>query len=170
MGLTPADALLIRRLRSVGVLIPVRCLIAARGCGLNVALAASLLIQESGGGQNVYGHDPTIFAGAGQVTEANYHVYRAERVASGNRRMQGVGPCQLTYWTLQDAADALGGCWKPLANMRVGFSHLAEAVRRSGLRAGVAAYNGSGPAADAYAQAVIERADRFALELHVPAP
>ena len=84
--------------------------------------------------------------------------------------MQGVGPCQLTYWTLQDAADALGGCWKPLANMRVGFSHLAEAVRRSGLRAGVAAYNGSGPAAEAYAQAVIERADRFALELHVPAP
>ena len=143
---------------------------AARDAGLSVALAASILMQESGGGQNVYGHDPTIFVGAGAVTEANYHVYRAERVASGNRRMQGVGPCQLTYWSLQDAADALGGCWRPLANMRVGFSHLAEAVRRSGLRAGVAAYNGSGTAASAYAQAVIERADRFALDLRVPAP
>jgi hypothetical protein len=54
--------------------------------------------------------------------------------------------------------------------MRVGFSHLAEAIRRSGLRAGVAAYNGSGPAAEAYAQEVIQRADELASRLHVQAP
>jgi hypothetical protein len=143
---------------------------AAHDAGLNIALAASLLIQESGGGENIYGHDPTIFVGAGQVTEANYQVYLAERRHSGNTLMQGVGPCQLTYWSLQDAADRLGGCWKPLCNMRVGFSHLAEAIRRSGLRAGVAAYNGSGPAAEAYAQEVIQRADELASRLHVQAP
>ncbi len=168
--MTPADTLLIARLRANGILIPVRMLQATRESGLSVALAASVLIQESGGGQNIFGHDPTIFAGAGQVTEAKYAAYHAERVKSGNRLMQGVGPMQLTYWSYQDAADKIGGCWQPLANMRVGYHLLAENVRRDGLRAGVAAYNGSGPAAQRYAETVIQRADFLAGRLHVPAP
>ena len=58
--------------------------------------------------------------------------------------MQGVGPCQLTWWELQDAADAQGGCWRPEINMRVGFGHLAALVKRYGECRRRAPYNGSG--------------------------
>ena len=43
--------------------------------------------------------------------------------------MQGVGPCQLTYWVLQDAADRLGGCWDWRCNVRVGFTLLVENIQ-----------------------------------------
>lgn len=159
--LTLADVAKAKRLNTLGILIPVRCVLAAKKTGLPLHLAASVLVQESGGGRNVFGHDPTIFRG-GQVNQRSYAAYKKARVASGNRLMQGVGPCQLTYWTYQDKADALGGCWKPLPNMLVGFGLLADLVRRDGLHAGVKAYNGSGAAADLYADAVLKRADWFA--------
>jgi hypothetical protein len=125
---------------------------------LPLDLACALLEQESGGGENVFGHDPTICAGWGVVTYAKFVAYRARRRASGNRLMQGVGPCQLTWWSTQDEADREGGCWQPRFNMRVGFRHLHYNVVRYGLRAGVKAYNGSGAAADAYARSVLARA------------
>ena len=49
-----------------------------------------MLIKESGGGKNVFGHDPTIFVGAGTVTKAKYLEYKKRRVASGNKR----GSCE----------------------------------------------------------------------------
>jgi hypothetical protein len=162
--------LLVARLKHAGILIPVRMVMAAQDAGLNVALAAAILIQESGGGQNIFGHDPTIYAGAGEVTETKYHDYLARRGPTGAGGMQGVGPCQLTFWSIQDAADRLGGCWKPLCNMREGFQLLAENIRRGGLEAGVAAYNGEGPAADGYAATVLARARDLAPQLHTPAP
>lgn len=124
---------------------------------LNIALACALLEQESGGGINEFGHDPTICVGWGTVTRLKYAAYKARRRLSGNRLMQGVGPCQLTWWSTQDQADAEGGCWKPRFNMRVGFAHLAYNIRRYGLKAGVAAYNGSGPAAQRYAEHVLAK-------------
>jgi hypothetical protein len=123
---------------------PVRCLLAARKTGLPLSLGCALLLQESGGGANVFGHDPTIFTGAGTVTKQKYLAYKAQR---GHTKMQGVGPCQLTWWEFQDEADKRGGCWRPLVNMQVAFGHLAALVARSGLHDGVRAYNGSGPAA-----------------------
>jgi hypothetical protein len=123
---------------------------------LGLPLACAMLMQESGGGRNEFGHDPTIFAGAGQVTKQSYLTYRALR--DQTRRCQGVGPCQLTSAGLQDAADTLGGCWIPRWNMAVGFHYLAEQIRAHGLEAGVAAYNGSGPAAARYSRTVLERA------------
>lgn len=158
-------------MRGLGMRMPIRTLMAARSCGLNVALACSILAQETGGGVNEYGHDPTVFVGAGKVTRRNYRRYLAERnVPHHGARCQGVGPVQLTYWGFQDRADALGGCWRPLVNMRVGFADLAHNIRVDGLTEGVRAYNGLGPAADAYAHEVIERANEYAVRLRLPAP
>jgi hypothetical protein len=125
---------------------------------LDLALACALLVQESGGGGNVFGHDPTICIGWGAVTWLKYAAYKSRRRASGNRLMQGVGPCQLTWWSTQDEADREGGCWRPRFNMRVGFRHLYYNIRRYGNHAGIAAYNGSGPAAQTYAYEVERRA------------
>lgn len=164
----PTDVLLIARLRRLGIVVPVRMITAARDAGLSIPLAASMLIEESSGGHNEFGHDRTIYVGAGAVTEHKYIAYRAERDRTGEA--QGVGPCQLTFPGYQDAADKLGGCWLVLPNLREGFMVLAENVRRAGLKAGVAAYNGTGPPAELYAVSVIGRADRFAAALHLPAP
>jgi hypothetical protein len=104
--------------------------IAATRAGLGYAAACALLVQETGGGRNVYGHDPTIFMGAGEVTEANYAEYKALR--DETHLSQGVGPTQLTWKGYQDQADDLGGCWKPLVNMIVGFGIIAG-YRKAGL-------------------------------------
>src|ERR687894_390055 len=110
----------LERLRAGGILAPRMVVEEAKRAGLRLDYACAMLQKESGGGSNVFGHDPTIFVGAGKVTKAKYLDYKRRRVASGNRLMQGVGPTQLTYYTLQDRADAQGGCWKPRINMRVG--------------------------------------------------
>lgn len=160
----------VAKLYKLGITAPAATIEACQRTGLPVALAASVLTQESGGGHNVWGHDPTIFAGGPTgdnrpVTKTDYLAYKAKRVASGNRLMQGVGPMQLTYWSIQDQADAAGGCWDPLANMQTGFSHLAAAVHRAGLRNAVVAYNGSGPAAEHYADTVLARMAEYEKEL-----
>ena len=168
---SPSDPAIIETLRGLGILMPAECLAAALEAKLPIHLAASLLVQESGGGRNVYGHDPTVFAGGpghgqpNEVTEANYREYLRLRGTKGEGGMQGVGPCQLTWWSYQDEADSLGGCWDPLTNMKVGFKRLADNIRRYGLHPGVTAYNGSGAAAEAYATTVVARSEEFKLKL-----
>lgn len=161
------DPLLVTRLRKLGCPYPIRLITEAHRTGLSIALGASMVVQESGW-QNVFGHDPTIFAGAGPVTECLYHAYSAESERTG--QVQGVGVTQLTYRAYQVEADKLGGCWIIACQLQIGFGVLAEHVRTDGLRDGVAAYNGSGPAAEQYATEVIDRAISFAKELHLPAP
>jgi hypothetical protein len=155
------DSGLIERLAAGGVIAPYRAITEARRAGLRLELACALLEKESGGGQNVYGHDPSIFCGAGRVTRANYAEYKRGRLASGNRSMQGVGPCQLTWWEFQDQADAQGGCWRPEVNMRVGFRHLAALVERYGESDGARRYNGSGDTAEAYSRDLLAKARRW---------
>lgn len=126
----------------------------ARRAGLTYDLAFAMVEQESGNGCNVFGHDPTIFVGAGRVSKARYQAYKAAR---GRTHMQGVGPLQLTWWELQDEADRIGGCWIPRNNLHVGFRHLKELIDTHGERDGIRRYNGSGPAAEAYARSVLAR-------------
>lgn len=121
--------------------------------GFDFALVCAVLMQETAGGANVFGHDPTIFIGAGLVTKSKYLAYRKMRDAM--RKFQGVGGMQLTYGGFQDQADKQGGCWTPRANYRIGFEIVRGNIARYGLWAGVAAYNGSGPAARAYANRVL---------------
>lgn len=123
-----------RRKEWLGILHPTTAAIAATKAWLNYAAACALLVQESGGGKNEWGHDPTIFIGTGEfgqpVTEESYTAYKVERDSTG--KCQGVGPTQLTAKVWQDKADALGGCWKPLVNMIVGFGIVAG-YRKAGL-------------------------------------
>jgi hypothetical protein len=152
---------LVAILRAHGIVNPVWTIQAAKKAGLKLAYACACLEKETGGGHNVFGHDPTIFRGAGAVTPAKYAAYKKQRLASGNRLMQGVGSVQLTWWSIQDAADRLGGCWHPLHNMTVGFTALAALIHKYGAQHGAAAYNGSGPAADAYGRDFVAKVARW---------
>lgn len=153
-------------LREQGIVNPVWTIQAASFARLPLEYGCALLDKESGGGRNEWGHDPTIFVGGydeatghayGElVTEQAYLAYKALRIRTN--RYQGVGPCQLTYYGFQDAADNLGGCWVPLHNMTVGFNLLRGNIQRYGEQAGAAAYNGSGPAAVAYGEDFVHRA------------
>src|SRR5687768_10363640 len=139
-----------------GIVIPVRAYRAAEKAGIPYAVACAFLMQESAGGQNVFGHDPTQFVGAGKVTKKKYLTYRERRRAG--KGMQGVGPMQLTWWEFQDAADEMGGCWKPYVNMLFAFQLLARYREAHGnWRDAARQYNGSGPAAEAYADRVKQR-------------
>jgi hypothetical protein len=159
--LRPKDVPLVPKLRTLGIKMPIRMLVAAHKASIPPSLAASVLMQETSGGANIFGHDQTIFAGAGEVTKAKYLAYKKQRGPKGEGGMQGVGPLQLTFFTLQDEADDRGGCWKPYVNMLVGFEHLAANIRRAGMHEGVRAYNGSGEKAEKYVKAVLPRADEF---------
>jgi uncharacterized protein YcbK (DUF882 family)/peptidoglycan hydrolase-like protein with peptidoglycan-binding domain len=173
-----AASTLSERLRAGGIVADPEIVIReAQRAGIKLALACALLEKETAGGHNVFGHDRDrsghyIFPardGTVQVTEDLYRQYKARRKASG--LPQGVGPCQLTFAPFQDQADELGGCWKPAANIRVGFKVLADNVRANGLAAGVARYNGSGPAAAAYSRDVLAKARRWqALLAGAPVP
>ncbi len=111
--------------------------------------ACALTLNESSGGYNVYGREgstPALYGA--EVTKANYKEYLAHVAAEGRN---GVGPTQLTLAGYQADADKLGGCWNPLFNCEVGFRLLHELIEIHGVWGGAMRYNGSGPAAEAYA-------------------
>lgn len=152
----PRDAKSVRRLRRAGFVYPVRTVWAARKAGISIASAAALLEKESYRGKNVFGHDVVANpVKGGAVTKRRYAAYKRYRKAG--KGMQGVGPCQLTWYEFQDRADALGGCWRPAINMLVGFQLLRQLVRDKGLQQGAAAYNGQGAAAQAYGRDFVEK-------------
>ena len=119
---------------------------------LDLAAAATLLEKESGGGHNIYGHDNVDTGGfyekGGAVTQENFLKYRAHR---GEFGAQGVGPTQLTLPAFQDRADERGGCWDWRVSALVGFEILADLIKAHGTRDGFRRYNGSGKAAEDYA-------------------
>lgn len=121
---------------------------------VDLAVAATILAKESGG-RNVWGSDGVSTGGTyvkgSTVTQSAYLAYRTA-VHAGRIGRQGVGPMQCTSASYQDQADLLGGCWVPLANMRSGLRGLGNLIRAYGIRDGARRYNGSGPAAEAYAR------------------
>jgi peptidoglycan hydrolase-like protein with peptidoglycan-binding domain len=155
-----ASQTVIERLRAGGIVSPKMCAAEAARAGLPLEYAAALLEKESAGGHNVFGHDRDrggnyIFPardGTVKVTKELYLEYKKRRVASGNKAMQGVGPCQLTWFSFQDDADKEGGCWKAQINMRVGFRRLADLMKTHGEAVGARMYNGSGPNAEVYSK------------------
>lgn len=173
--LTPKELLYAERARRFGIKRPIVTLQEAKRAGIGPALAYAMVEQESGNGSNVFGHDRDstgryIFPardGTVPVTESLYREYKAARKGSGNRRMQGVGPMQLTWWELQDAADREGGCWKPRYNMRVGFRRLAALRKQFGKELGIERYNGSGPAAWQYRHQVLARQEAWRKRLGI---
>lgn len=124
-------------------------------------LLCAILMLETGGGANIFGHDPTVAVGWGAVTKSRYLAYRAIRDRTGE--LQGVGPMQLTSRSLQDEADQAGGCWLPQHNIAVGAHLLRELLDRDhgNLERAARDYNGSGPAAVAYGLRAAALADHF---------
>jgi peptidoglycan hydrolase-like protein with peptidoglycan-binding domain len=173
-----ASQTVIERLRAGGIVSPKMCAAEAARAGLRLEFAAALLEKESAGGHNVFGHDRDrsgkyIFPardGTVKVTKELYQEYKRRRVASGNKAMQGVGPCQLTWFSFQDDADKEGGCWKAQINMRVGFRRLAGLMRTHGDAVGARMYNGSGDAAEAYSKDLREKAAAWKARLDGAAP
>lgn len=127
----------------------------AERAGLSLAVGCVMLMKESGGGRNVYGHD-RVKCGpvGGTVTEANYRDYLSNRTLCG---MQGVGPSQLTYYIYQDLADQYGGCWRPEVNIRVGFEILADYVSSGSVRDAFSRYNTGKPGDTPYARDAMSR-------------
>lgn len=152
-----ADLHMIVRAKRHGARYPNILIAEARRAHVPISLAFAVCEQETGF-RNVFGHDPTIYVGAGTVTKRKYLAYKRAR---GTTRMQGVGPMQLTWWSTQDAADREGGCWDPRYSIRVGLRLLAQNIQAHGEHAGIAAYNGTGPAAQRYADQVLARAGHW---------
>lgn len=113
-------------------------------------------VEAETGFTNVFGHDPVRNpVKGGRVTRARYLYYRVCR--RRGMGMQGVGYTQLTWYTYQDQADKLGGCWRPYPNMVVGFRLMRELIAQHGRTHGAARFNGVGDAADAYGRRHSER-------------
>lgn len=162
LGLTKQQWVYARRARKAGV---------PRGWSSKIIRAAEkqdipyslgfAFVETETDFKNVYGHDPVSNpvksppGGLLKVTRRNYARYKRYRQAGLG--MQGVGPGQLTWWTYQDLADQRGGCWKVGPNLDVSFEIVHDNIARLGWTAGIKAYNGSGPAADAYAEHVKAR-------------
>jgi hypothetical protein len=174
--LTPQQQVKARLLIVLGIVNPQWTVEAEHNTGLELAIACAFLEQESGGGRNVFGHDRDgqgryIFPakdGDVAVTEELYTEYKRRRGPKGKGGMQGVGPMQLTFYSFQDRADELGGCWQPRANMQAGFEHAADLIRRNGMNLGIKTYNGSGPQADRYLAQMLPRIEKWRAKLKVP--
>lgn len=138
-----------------GIKIPYSAMRAADEAGIPFAVMCAVLQQESSGGKNVFGQDPTIFIRAGKVTKKKYLAYKKERDAQlPHRKMQGVGPMQLTWWEYQDEADRLGGCWKGYINCLVGARILKKHYDATGSwKKAFTKYNGS----SSYGETVFQR-------------
>jgi hypothetical protein len=134
---------------------------------VDLPFLCAILMMETSGGFNWFGHDPTVCAGWGEVTEAKYRAYVKLRDTTG--LLQGVGPGQLTSLGLQQEADTAGGCWQPEHNLAVAAHFLAGLVSEhaGNLQAAATAYNGSGPAAVAYGQRVMALRAHFAAALDI---
>lgn len=154
------DFELARKAQAAGAEFSMRIVLEARRVNIPVSLGFALIEQESGF-RNIFGHDPTIFVGAGAVTADKYRRYKAQRGPAGRGGMQGVGPAQLTWFAFQDAADRRGGCWVPRHNIAEAFDILASLIRAKGRVRGIAAYNGTGAAAALYSARVMRKMRRW---------
>jgi hypothetical protein len=146
--ISPKGQKKIEVMKENGIVNPRATLRASQQTGLPLPILCAILEKESYGGQNVWGHDPVRCGPkGGPVTQVSYIQYKDRRSICG---MQGCGPMQLTWYEFQDQADKLGGCWKPKINIRVGAGVVKQNIATYGRSAGIARYNGSGPAAIAY--------------------
>ena len=135
--------------------------------GFTLAACCAMVENESGG-RMIWGADPwnrgayprgealSPVLHEQPVTEENYHIYRARR--NSGMQPQGCGITQLTSPSLQIEAEKAGGCWVPFYNCVIGFHFLRGLfVSHGSALGGFTAYNGSGPAATAYAERAVSR-------------
>ncbi len=112
-----------------------------------------LFQKETGGGQNIYGHDKNAcFSFVNpyrnvKVTKQNYAEY-LECVKNGGKR-NGVGPLQATWHGYQIEADKRGGCWQEEISVGVCLEAFAGHLHATGnLWESFKRYNGKASYAD----------------------
>lgn len=178
MAMNEKTRCIYNELDRIGIRHPAWTIQLARDYDVPISLFASVLLQESAGGRNVFGHDPVNPTKAAsrklldrrRVRWLNhikgkkvnrYRYLRYKRYRKLGYGMQGVGPTQLTWFSFQDQADRLGGAYKPYHNMTVGVQLLSRYLHQANLskHEAVAHYNGTGLAAERYADQVLKRAD-----------
>lgn len=150
--MTARDLLKVARARKAGARHALKIMQEARRAGLAPDLAYALVEQESAF-RNIFGCDH----GPGKAF-CHQGVTR-ERVQTllNSGLANGVGLTQLTYIPFVREANRIGGAHRPRYQLRVGFKVLKDNIKRSGYRAGIRSYNGSGPAAERYADLLIAR-------------
>lgn len=156
---------LVKRLKAKGVRQPIVTIEEARRADILVASALAMMQMETNdktadprrpgfrlNQRNVFGCDHGSQGGrppycGDNVTEARVHALMAMFPGT----MNGVGWTQLTWYELVREAERMGGAHIPRFQMRVGFRQLRENFERFGsLHEMFRAYNGEGPAAEAY--------------------
>jgi hypothetical protein len=149
------------RLHRAGIVYPNWTRRAAGLAGIGLDFLCAILMLETAGGVNEFGHDPTICIGWGEVTQAKVAAYLKLRDATG--LLQGVGPMQATNRAEQDACTAAGGLWLPVHTIAVGAHMLAYLLKAHGgdVQAAATAYNGSGPAAEEYGRRAVALTAHF---------
>lgn len=123
----------------------------AARAGIPYAVAFASVEQESAF-RNVFGHDPGGLFPGEKVTGARVAALLSHVAAGGVSN--GVGFSQLTYPPfIRQAHQMRGGAARVRNQIRVGFRLLADLHRQHGSwHEAFRAYNGAGPAAEAYAR------------------
>lgn len=149
------------RLKRAGVKRPQMVLSEARRARLRPQYALAMLENETGVPQrNIFGCD---YGARSSAPWCHQKVTRA-RVLSllAQNLNNGVGWTQLTYRPFVDEAERHGGAHKPRYQMRVGFRVLKDNIDREGsVWSGFRAYNGTGSAAEAYANRALSNAAKW---------
>lgn len=101
------------------------------------------LVDVESSGRNIFGCDHGDVGDRPPYCQQAVTRERVQKLRSNNyaRGVNGVGLTQLTYYTLVDRAEALGGADKPYYQCLIGFGHLMDLVVNLGYVYGVAAYN-----------------------------
>lgn len=148
---TARDLIVARRAKRAGATNSLRIVYEAHRAQVRVSDAFELVDAESGF-RNIFGADEHAPFAHLKVTADRVAALIRSVIAGGVSN--GVGLTQLTYLPYILAAQQLGGAHVPRNQLRVGIGLLGSLQRaHGGRRAGFRAYNGSGPAAEAYAEA-----------------
>ena len=147
------------KLKRRGVRKPFIVIQEARKARIPVAVALAMLEKETGIPQrNIFGCD----YGAGRAFCLERVTRNKVKLLLDNGVANGVGWTQLTYPPYVREANRDGGAHKPRYQCRVGFGVLRELYRQEGTWWGAyRRYNGSGAAANAYADQAVRYEERW---------
>jgi hypothetical protein len=161
--LTTHERRIARRLKEEGFKHSFLLVAAAKKADIMPATAAALVNMETGDGTMIFGcdHGPGQAFCHEKVTKTKVQSLLASSLANG------VGATQLTFKPFVQEADSEGGAHRYYPNVLTGFRILRRNFDASGgnLRTAYRMYNGSGAAAEAYADRAMARREEYKRKL-----
>ena len=138
---------------------------AMKEADISPATAAALIAMETGDGSMIFGcdHGPGQAFCHEKVTKAKVQALLAGPLANG------VGATQLTFKPFVQEADAAGGAHLYFPNVLTGFRILRRNFDASGqnLRSAYRLFNGSGQAAEEYADKAMAKREEYKRKLEL---